>query len=216
MSSAKKQKYYVVWEGKKPGIYDNWDECKAQVDGVEKSKYKSFESRAEAESAFKKDYWSSVNKAAVAAKKSPAAQKVRAAGPQWEHSICTDAACAGNPGDMEYRCVVTKTGEQLFHQGPFPEGTNNIGEFLGLVHALAMLKKTGDSTSTIYTDSETAIAWVRNRKHKSTLERTNRNQKVFELLDRAVAWVETNDWKNPILKWETKVWGEIPADFGRK
>lgn len=216
MAAAKKTKFYVVWEGRQKGIFNTWDECKAQVHGLEGAKYKSFESKAEAEAAFKKDFWKAVNKSAITAKSSPVSQKNISAGPQWEHSICTDAACSGNPGDMEYRCVETKTGRQLFHQGPFEEGTNNIGEFLGLVHALAYLKKMGDETSTIYTDSKTAIAWVRNRKPKTTLARTKKNEKIHELLDRAVVWLEGNTWKNPIVKWETEEWGEIPADFGRK
>ena len=58
-----------------------------------------------------------------------------------KESIAVDAACSGNPGNMEYRGVYTKTKEQIFHQGPFPQGTNNIGEFLALVHGLAFFKK---------------------------------------------------------------------------
>lgn len=216
MANAKKQKFYVVWEGRQKGIFTSWDECKAQVHGMEGAKYKSFESKSEAEAAFKTNFWKVANTTAGTSGASKISSKKAVGSPQMEHSICTDAACSGNPGDMEYRCVETKTGRQLFHQGPFAEGTNNVGEFLGLVHALAYLKKMGDETSTIYTDSKTAIAWVRNRKPKTTLARTPRNVKVHELLDRAVVWLETNSWKNPILKWETEVWGEIPADFGRK
>ncbi len=215
-----KQKFYVVWQGRKTGIFTSWDECKAQVHGMEGAKYKSFDSRSEAELAFSKDYWQAVKKTAAVSGSPQTAVKTSSkkdiAGPDWENCICTDAACSGNPGTMEYRCVEPKTGRELFHQGPFAEGTNNIGEFLGLVHALAMLKKQGDDNTIIYTDSKTAIAWVRNRKPKTLLPRTNRNTKVFELLDRAVAWLESNTWKNPVLKWETELWGEIPADFGRK
>lgn len=210
-----KQKFYVVWEGRKRGIFTDWESAKEAVFGFEKAKYKSFESRAEAEFAFAGKAEKFIYAQKTGGEKSLAAPKSRGE-INWNSSICTDAACSGNPGDMEYRGVVTRTGEQIFHQGPFPEGTNNIGEFLGLVHALAYLKKHGDTTSTIYTDSKTAIAWVKNRKTKTTLERTSRNRQIFELLDRAVAWLEANDWKNPILKWETEVWGEIPADFGRK
>ena len=53
---AKQQKYYVVWVGEKPGVYDNWNDCKQQVYQFENAKYKSFENKAEAEAAFKQGY----------------------------------------------------------------------------------------------------------------------------------------------------------------
>jgi ribonuclease HI len=127
-----------------------------------------------------------------------------------------DAACSGNPGLMEYQGVNTKTKEILFHQGPFKHATNNVGEFLALIHGIAYLQKLGRHDMPIYSDSRTAIAWLRNRKMKSELERLPKNQEVWGLIDRAVTWMETNKWTNPIYKWETEIWGEIPADFGRK
>lgn len=48
--------------------------------------------------------------------------------------------------------------------------------------------------------------------HKQTLQ----NKSVFDLIERAEAWLNANTWQNPILKWDTENWGEIPADFGRK
>ena len=131
-------------------------------------------------------------------------------------SICVDAACAGNPGTMEYQGVDTNTKRRIFYQGPFKDGTNNIGEFLALVHGLGYLKKYGHDTVPIYTDSTTAIAWVRNKKAKTTLLKTPRNAILFDLVARAEQWLKTNTYKNPIIKWETEKWGEIPADFGRK
>ena len=50
--SKQKPKYYVVWQGRKPGIYLTWDECKAQVHGAEGARYKSFPTMEEAEKAF--------------------------------------------------------------------------------------------------------------------------------------------------------------------
>ena len=50
----RKNKYYVVWKGITPGVYDNWGECKAQVDGQDGAKYKSFETKEEATKAFEK------------------------------------------------------------------------------------------------------------------------------------------------------------------
>ncbi|MPM99650.1 Ribonuclease H [bioreactor metagenome] len=130
-------------------------------------------------------------------------------------SLSVDAACSGNPGNMEYRGVYTKTGEQVFHQGPFPEGTNNIGEFLALVHGIALLKQKNLSMP-IYTDSRTAMAWVKKKKAKTELERTARNEHLFDLIDRAEKWLVENEYSTEILKWHTEAWGEIPADFGRK
>ena len=127
-----------------------------------------------------------------------------------------DAACSGNPGDMEYRGVFTDTGEEIFRQGPFKKGTNNIGEFLAIVHALALLKKMGDEQRIIYTDSRTALAWIRNKKVKTVLKKDRSNAIIFELIARAIKWLENNTYKNQIIKWNTKEWGEIPADFGRK
>ena len=48
----KKEKYYVVWAGVNPGIYTSWTDCQLQTKGYEGAKYKSFESREEAEKAF--------------------------------------------------------------------------------------------------------------------------------------------------------------------
>jgi ribonuclease HI len=131
-------------------------------------------------------------------------------------AIAVDAACSGNPGKMEYRGVDVGTGKEIFHQGPFEDGTNNIGEFLALVHGLGYLQRKGDNTTPVYTDSKTARAWVRDKKIKSTLKPTARNENLFDLVRRALAWLQTHNYGNPILTWDTPNWGEIPADFGRK
>lgn len=131
------------------------------------------------------------------------------------HSIAVDAASSGNPGKMEYRGVDTSTKKQLFRQGPFPEGTNNIGEFLAIVHGLAFLKER-KSDRVLYTDSRTAMSWVRKKKCNTKLQPNARNKELFELVERAEIWLAKNSYKTPVVKWETTAWGEIPADFGRK
>ena len=209
---AKKKKYYVVWVGAKPGIYESWEDCQAQIMGYPQAKYKSFSNLTEAKEALSgkpSDYQN--NKSGGGAKKSPQQHQ----GVIWE-SISVDAACSGNPGLLEYRGVHTRSGKEIFRQGPFKAGTNNIGEFLALVHGLALLKKKGADSMPVYSDSRTAMAWLRNKKLKTTLERTAENEPLFELVDRALSWLKTNNFQNPILKWETEKWGEIPADFGRK
>lgn len=208
-----KQKFYVVWVGQKPGVYTSWDETRRQVEGFPAAKYKSFPTRAEAEKAYQGNYWAHVKKTdASAPKPKPAGGHAAII----RDSVAVDAACSGNPGRMEYRGVYVPTGQELFHVGPLEEGTNNIGEFLAIVHALALLQKEGKPTLPIYSDSRNAQLWVKARKCRTKLERTGRNDKIFELIDRAEKWLAVNKVTNPIIKWETDVWGEIPADFGRK
>jgi ribonuclease HI len=211
---AKKQKYYTVWVGAKTGVFDTWEKCSAQIQGFPQAKYKSFETKAEAEYAFAQK----PEKFIFAQKKTETETKATPtnAAIDWDNSICVDAACSGNPGKMEYRGVLTRSKTQIFHVGPLDEGTNNIGEFLALVHALALLQREDKPTMTIYTDSKTAMAWVRNKKAKTELKETPRNQKIFDLIDRATDWLNNHTYTNKIVKWETEKWGEIPADFGRK
>jgi ribonuclease HI len=199
------KKYYVVWKGLRPGVFDNWRECETQIRGVEGAVYKSFPGLEEARRAFS-GKWEDYIKKRVS--------NPRVGNPLLE-SLSVDAACSGNPGIMEYRGVDTKSGIQLFHKGPFPLGTNNIGEFLAIVHALALLKKDGSSIP-VYSDSRTAIKWVNDKSVKTKLPRTDKTAILFELLDRAVLWLDNHEYPNLVLKWQTEIWGEIPADFGRK
>jgi ribonuclease HI len=208
-----KQKYYVVWDGHKPGVYDQWEAARRQIEGFPGAKYKSFASRAEAETAFRGSYWSYVGKDTKNVTLSPAA--LQKAGVQLD-SVAVDAACSGNPGDMEYRGVHIASGKELFRVGPLPEGTNNIGEFLALVHALALLQKTGKPKMPIYSDSRNAQSWIKAKTCRTKLEQTDLNEPIFDLIERAEKWLSVNKVTNPILKWETDQWGEIPADFGRK
>lgn len=222
-------KYYVVWEGHAPGIYESWEECKQQISGYPGAKYKSFPSKDAATKAFRDNYDDHIGALQAVARalrtdgvmggeteKRTVAKKA-APGPvrYIMESIAVDAACSGNPGPMEYRGVYVRTGEEIFRVGPLEGGTNNIGEFLALVHGLSLLKMKG-SPLPIYTDSVNAMSWVRQKQCKTKLERTPRNEKIFELIERAERWLRANTWTTPIYKWETKEWGEIPADFGRK
>lgn len=210
-----RRKFYVVWAGFAPGIYDSWEECKAQVMNFPGARYKSFDSQEAATLAYRGD---PAEAAAVIATIVARRPEVFARDfPEIDlGGIAVDGACAGNPGDMEYRGVSVGTGEELFRVGPLADGTNNIAEYLALVHALALLDKRGDTVTTIYSDSRTALSWLRNRRSKTSLARTGRNDKVFELLERADRWVATHLWRNPVVKWDTDRYGEIPADFGRK
>lgn len=136
--------------------------------------------------------------------------------PHFSHALAVDAACAGNPGRMEYQGVQVNNGKIIFKMGPYPDATNNIGEFLAIVHALSFLNAHGFPDTPVYSDSVTGIAWVRKKKANTKLEPTARNREVLDLIARAEKWLHTHTYRNPVLKWDTDKWGEIPADFGRK
>lgn len=205
---ASKNRYYVVWNGVNPGIYSTWNECQLQIRGFKGAAYKGFETREEAERAFAATP-SEYGKGRKSA--SPARQIPR----ELYDALAVDASCLGNPGKMEYRGVWVADGSPVFKAGPFEDGTNNIGEFLAIVHALAWMEQQG-MHFTVCSDSRNAILWVKQKKCKTKLERTGRNDKVFELIARAERWLATHEFTVPIVKWETRLWGEIPADFGRK
>ena len=57
---------------------------------------------------------------------------------------------------------------------------------------------------------------MRQKKCKTKLPQTAVNAPIFNLIARAERWLQTHTYTNPIIKWETERWGEIPADFGRK
>lgn len=200
----------MVWNGREKGIFRSWDECKAQVDGFEGAQYKSFESQKEAEAAFKQNFYK-----VVGASQKVTQTKLTNVGSPIKGSVVVDAAWNTRSGDMEYQGFDFSNGNLLFKKGPFFDGTNNVGEFLAIVHALAHLKKHNLDTP-IYSDSKTAISWVKKKKANTKLDQTPRNAELFDLMERAENWLKDNNYKNPILKWETKAWGENPADFGRK
>lgn len=211
---AKKRKYYVVWNGVTPGVYDNWSECQVQIKGYPGASYKSFSSREAAEDAYigGSGEHIKVNRS----KKSPSTPTILFEEEIVQDSICVDAACSGNPGVMEYRGVDTKTHTELFHLGPFKYGTNNVGEFLAIVHGLASCNRNEQFKMTIYSDSRTAMKWVKDKWANTSLKKSNKSPELKMLISRAETWLKKNSYENPILKWDTKRWGEIPADFGRK
>ncbi len=210
----KKKKYYTVWKGHHTGVFETWNDCKAQIKDFQGAQYKSFSTFDAAKKALNGNYKDYVGKTSKF-KSELSDEQLKKIGKPNYNSISVDAASSGNPGKMEYRGVDTKTKKELFKQGPFDEGTNNIGEFLALVHGLAFLKQ-NNSNRIIYTDSRTALSWVKKKTCNTKLESTKKNKDVFELVERAVKWLKENSYSTTIVKWETKAWGEIPADFGRK
>lgn len=210
-----KSKFYTVWEGHRPGVYASWDECRKQIEGYADARYKSYATLAEAEQALSdgwRSHWGRGSAARPAAK--AAAEGAAAADIDYD-SISVDVGTRGNPGPVEYKGVDTRTGETVFEVGPIAKGTNNLGEFLAIVHALAYLHKRG-SGKTVYSDSLNAIKWVKQRRVSTTLPRDETTSEMWGLIDRAERWLATHAYTNKVLKWQTDKWGEIKADYGRK
>ena len=203
-----KKKYYVVWKGVTPGIYSSWEECQVQIAGVQ-ALYKSFSSLEEAERAYASPAHEYIGRDTKSSTPSNTAQQSII-----KNALAVDAACSGNPGMMEYRGVYIATGEEIFHFGPM-YGTNNIGEFLAIVLGLAYLKK-HNLPWVLYSDSRTAISWIRQKKCKTKLEWSQKNMDLLLAVRAAEKWLSENTWTTTICKWDTENWGEIPADFGRK
>ena len=205
----KQVKYYVVWKGRKTGIYSTWEACEAQVKGFVGAQYKAFSTRAEAEKALSGRYGQYSGKPASSQKWLLAREA------PIPDSYVVDAACSGSPGRLEWRGMHLGSGKLLFHQGPFRRGTNNIGEFLAIVQALQLLDKKKLSLP-VYSDSGTAIAWVRRNRCNTTLKADERSRELFNLIAQAEDWLQEHAHRAKVLKWDTRAWGEIPADFNRK
>jgi ribonuclease HI len=207
-----KKKYYVVWKGHQRGVFETWDECQKQVKGYPSPEYKSFPTLIQAQAAFEEG-------SAAHLVKRPSPMKT-ILDTLYEApivpSMAVDGAFSSSTKLSEYQGVNTETKAVIFKCGPFLEGTNNIMEFLALVHALALCKEKRWLDLPIYSDSMNAIKWVKAKKARTYLVRTPNNELLFDLIRRAEKWLNNNVYTNPVLKWETKVWGEIPADFGRK
>lgn len=220
---AQGKKYYVVFKGRNPGVYDDWGDALEQIEGFEGASFKSYTSSAEATAAYRKSARRNDGNdlgefLAMAGNRNlpKAGQPDYMTIPEVDlDAWAVDASCLGNPGRMEYQGVELMTGRTLFRIGPFDDATNNIGEFLAIVHAMALMTQQGRFHN-IYSDSVSGMAWARNRKIKTQLKPTDRNGKVFELMARAVTWLNTHQFPAKVLKWQTDKWGEIPADFGRK
>jgi len=255
-------KYYVVWKGYAPGVYDSWEEAEIQVSGYPEASYRAFKSQEAAIEAFREGYdkegliqevakqAAELNKEGVKPKEAKNAQAPQATlnfpelegrkltpigvrnvrstsestvapsplpgeAPYILDALAVDAACSGNPGPMEYQGVIVRTKQVIFKVGPMEGGTNNIGEFLAIVHGLALQEKQGTNFP-IYSDSVNAQLWIRQGICKTKLEENETNAPIFDMIRRAENWLRTHTFRVPIYKWETKQWGEIPADFGRK
>lgn len=211
---AKKPKYYVVWKGRQTGVFNTWDDCKTQTNGFEGAVFKSFETKELAENAFNESSYKYIGKDKKVTSELSKEQLLQIGDP-IEDAIAVDGAWNNNTGLVEYQGVYLKTNEVLFHVGPLEDGTINMVEFLAIVHALALCKKWYWKVP-IYSDSKIALGWIRDKRVGTHHPPSEKNKKLFVMLERAEKWLASNTYENELLKWETKAWGENPADFGRK
>lgn len=140
--------------------------------------------------------------------------------------IAVDASTRGNPGPSEYRGIDLSTKQVLFHV-KIGVATNNITEFIALSHAVLYAVK-HDLITDIYTDSVTAISWLRKKTANSNLQSGRNTQTAIEYLGRVERSLKDLDISKSgadellinariyVLKWYSSEWGEIPADFGIK
>lgn len=198
---GKAKKYYAVLKGYEPGVYDSWTDCQKQVNGFSGAEFKSYTSREEALTAF--------NTNELDVEIEPTYK------PSSKESISVDVGTHGNPGIMEYRLVWSDTGEEIYHSKEYPVGTNNLGEFLAIVHAIGYVRKENLDID-IYSDSQTALTWVKKKQYKTSLERNKDTELLFKHLDRAISYLRNNEPYAKLHKWNTVLHGEIKADFGRK
>lgn len=211
--AAVKNKFYTVWSGRRVGVFSSWDECRLQVEGFAGARYKGFPDRQSAENAFKDGYERANDKNTLTSERIGRLPENQPR-PNVTY-IAVDAACSGNPGKMEYRGVYVETGTEIFKSPVFEGGTNNIGEFLAIVHCLAWEQKNRLNIP-IYSDSYNGQKWVSEGRCKTKLQESKKNEYLFDVIRRAERWLAENTFRVPIYKWRTEIWGEIPADFGRK
>jgi ribonuclease HI len=180
-------KYYVVWAGRKPGIYTDWESCKRQVDQFPGARYKGFVSRAEAEAAFSgtpsRTPAAEQGGAAVpAAARSSASGTVKKLGSSvsaktlrtWtaaeiaalpiQVKIFTDGGCEPNPGMSGSGLALYRGGAlaELWYGLHSPRGTNNTAELNAFHQALRIASKEiqDGQTVAIFCDSKYAIQAV--------------------------------------------------------
>lgn len=202
------------WKGTTPGVYATWAECESAIKGHSNAKYKSFLTLESAQRAFQEgpdEYWGTGKFVSGLS-----GETLAAIGQPITNSICADAAWNTDSKTMEYRGVWYHDKSMAFQQGPFENATNNIGEFLAIVHALALMAKRSIDWP-VYSDSQTAISWASKKSVRSkSMQRRETSAQINDLVARALRWLNKNEYTNEVLKWHTEAWGEVPADYGRK
>lgn len=194
------KKFYVVWVGKKKGIFETWDECKQSIQGVSGAKFKSFSSKIRAQAEYYGETCSP----------NPG-----------EMALTVDGACKGSTGEGEFRGVLLPSKTEVFRYGPYSGATNNIMEYLAAIRGLKWIESRGLRIP-VYTDSATALHWIKDSPQSecATSASVPSDSVLFSNISKSKAWINSRVKKAELLgclrKWDTAVYGEIPADFGRK
>ena len=128
-----------------------------------------------------------------------------------QHGVIVDGACNQSTGEFQYQVYDLNTQSIKHTSKPYLNGTNNIAEFFAIICALKGLAKAKPDLP-IYSDSTTAIKWVKDRCCNTKVN----DRELLRKISEQIRWLNSNNGLNPILKWDTKNWGENPADFGRK
>jgi len=212
-------KYYVVRNGKKKWIFDSWDETKVIVEWFQNAKYKSFDDYDIAKKSF--DMWYDVFFGQRDKKVKKDKKEIIKNKKILTPSICVDASCMGNPGNLQYQIVDTGNLCNIYKSPIFEHWTQNIWEYMAIVHWMMILSENDfyKKYKIIYSDSNTAISWIVNKKPKTSLIRDIYNIKLKNQFEKTNKWLleNTEKIKNiQVIKRETKYRWEILADFGRK
>lgn len=213
---ASKQKFYAVRKGYQTGIFLTWEVCEKYVKGYPKAEYKSFYNKDDAEDYMrgKENEYTTVTNSNSNSTHIPTGAFLAVDG----------GTIGGNNSNgstkCQYQIYNSQTQKVELTSKPIV-GTNNIGEFLGIVKAIGILHKQNLHHIPIYSDSLIAIKWVKDKKAKTNLGNNNSSVdsivNTLDMLEAAEKFLHTISLANfTIRKWETKSWGENPADFGRK
>ncbi|MCY9861130.1 ribonuclease H family protein [Vibrio coralliirubri] len=212
-----KKNHYVVWVGRTTGVFDNWADTQAQISGFSGALFKGFTTLDEATAAFDAGYANAISTPS----KLSTASKVKGkpaslVGIPTHECITVDGAFSGSSKKMEYQCVMNLSREIIFRSKPFVGGSNNIAEFLALIGAIRYRESIKRPDLDIYSDSKTALAWVRDKQLNTTIDINTLDPVIQGRISSALQYIQTNPQPQNLKKWDTASWGEIPADFGRK
>jgi ribonuclease HI len=151
------KKYYVVWSGRRTGVFDDWETTRQLVDGHPGARYKSFPTLVEAQSAFRAG--------ATALPRRKAAKRVVAGedlsvekDEKTDTVIFCDGACEPNPGNAGSGMAVYRDDKlsELWYGLYTPAGTNNIAELNALHQALLLAEQEIESERTVMIRSDSA------------------------------------------------------------
>lgn len=200
----KNNKYYVVWKGINTGVYDNWNDCKKQVNGFSGALHKSFESLDEAEKAFE-EYSESPNSTSTSIPPSPYSIK----------SFIVNGNCQDTFGEISYRWKISGSTSNAKEINLAMIGTKNIADFIAIVYLIKLSQKVKLNLP-IYTNSKTAKNWILNKKCNHHLFVSKKTEAVLAVIKETEDWLSNNAVENEILFWDSVAWGKFPLVNRRK